>query len=114
MWVDDSGLYAESKVDGESIASDRPQQTARRNFATGQLWIETTMKNDTGNPRISLRIPPLLGAKLSNVAVSTGATTQAVILAILAKHYAVDVPAPARGRVKRVGKKVQPKRKGSK
>jgi len=66
------------------------------------------MTNDTGNPRISLRIPPALGAKLSNVASSTGATVQAVILAILAKHFTVDVPAPVRGRVKRTGKKTQP------
>lgn len=79
--------------------------------------MTTQNPGDTGNPRISLRIPPPLGEKLSNVAASTGATVQAVILAILAKHYAVDVPAPARGRVKLVGKKSTPKRekrKGSK
>jgi len=56
----------------------------------------------TGNPQINLRLPDEIGPKLIKEAEKTKRTVQAVILEILAAHYAVDVPTPQRGRPKSV------------
>lgn len=55
-------------------------------------------QTDTGNRQISLRIPELLSGPLRKAAKAGKCTEQAVILAVLAKHFKVDLPAPARGR----------------
>ena len=57
-----------------------------------------TPTDDTGNPGVLLRIPPALSTKLATDA--KGRSIQAVILEILADHYGVEIPVPARGRPK--------------
>lgn len=54
----------------------------------------------TGNPQINLRLPDEIGPRLIKDAKKGKCTVQAVILEILAAHYAVKVPAPQRGRPK--------------
>lgn len=62
------------------------------------------MTDDTpaGNPAILLRLPDAIGPKLLRDAGKQKLTVQAVILAILATHYGVEVAAPQRGRPKNV------------
>ncbi len=55
-----------------------------------------------GHPQLLLRIPDAVGLLLLRDAVKAGETVQAVIVAIIAEHYGVEVSAPQRGRPKNV------------
>jgi len=50
-----------------------------------------------GNPAILLRLPAAIGIPLLKSAKKSKRTVQAVILEIVAQHYAVDVLPPLRG-----------------
>lgn len=56
------------------------------------------VEEKTGNPQRKLRIPDALQKPLAKDAKRQKKTEQAVILAILADHYGVEIEAPARGR----------------
>jgi hypothetical protein len=53
--------------------------------------------NPPGNPQVLLRIPDSVGPKLLRDAKRGKCSVQAVILSILATHYAVEVEPPKRG-----------------
>jgi len=53
-----------------------------------------------GNPQVNIRFPADVVVKLACDAIDAGVTIQAVILAILAEHYGIEVAAPRRGRPK--------------
>lgn len=56
------------------------------------------MSDETpGNPQILLRLPVEIGKPLLREAKKSKRTVQAVILAIVAEHYRVDVEPPKRG-----------------
>lgn len=61
-----------------------------------------TLTEKLGNPPILLRLPSEVGIPLLKEAKKRKCTIQSLILEIVAVHYKVESPAPARGRPKNV------------